>query len=116
MSGKNSTERHIFLFDHLLVICKTIKSNKGATTFKYKEQFDIRKIDIFDLEDEEGERIYHKKNFLDVKNAFPLKNLFLDMKNAFRVRSGQKEIHLFCQTYEDKVDWMTSLVEMQTAG
>lgn len=54
LRNKNFAERHIFLFDHLLVICKTVKSSKGAVTYKYKDQFDIRKIDIFDLEDDEG--------------------------------------------------------------
>jgi hypothetical protein len=72
-----------------------VKSSKGVT-YKYKDQFDIRKIDIFDLEDDE------------------------DVKNAFKVRTGQKEnerqITLFCHTPDEKVDWTTSLIEMQTAG
>ncbi|KAI6189830.1 Son of sevenless-like protein 1 [Aphelenchoides bicaudatus] len=95
LRGKGYTERHIFLFDHLLVICKTVKSSKGVT-YKYKDQFDIRKIDIFDLEDDE------------------------DVKNAFKVRSGQKEnerqVTLFCHNLDEKIEWLTSLSHMQTAG
>ncbi|KAI6236918.1 hypothetical protein M3Y95_00210000 [Aphelenchoides besseyi] len=92
---RNSPERHIFLFDHLLVICKAVKSSKSMS-YKYKDQFDIRKTDIIDLEDED------------------------DLKNAFKIRSGaheaERHVTLFCSNPEDKEDWMMSLVEMQTAG
>ncbi|CAD5231948.1 unnamed protein product [Bursaphelenchus xylophilus] len=96
LRGKSSTERHIFLFDNILVVTKTIKQNKGDV-YKYKDQFDIRKADIIDLPDDE------------------------DLKNAFRIRaatkgSDVKEITLFCHTVEERDDWMTSLIEMQTAS
>lgn len=93
MRGRGAAERHVFLFDNLMVLCKTVKQSKGSV-YKYKEQFDIRKADIFDVPDEE------------------------EVRNAFKLRSAgkgeRKEVTLFCHTPEEKGDWMTSLIEMQT--
>ncbi|CAD5224083.1 unnamed protein product [Bursaphelenchus okinawaensis] len=94
--GKNSSEVHVFLFDNLLVITKSTKTTKNAG-YRYKDQYDIRKADIVDVADDE------------------------ELKNVFRIRAGAKgsevkEITLFCHTPEDRDDWMTSLIEMQTSG
>uniref|UniRef100_A0A915EFP1 Son of sevenless n=1 Tax=Ditylenchus dipsaci TaxID=166011 RepID=A0A915EFP1_9BILA len=99
LRSKSWTERHIFLFDHLLVICKQLKWNKNVT-YKFKDKLYIRKSDIIDLEDEE-----------DVKNAFKICSTTKGNEQT-RVSS----VIFFCSTSEEKSDWMTSLVEMQTAG
>ncbi|KAH7730361.1 RasGEF domain-containing protein [Aphelenchoides avenae] len=95
--GRAATPRHVFLFDHLLVICKEKNGKDKEKPFKYKDKLSIRKSDIVDLEDSE------------------------EMKNAFEVRSSGKNgeqttITFISSTPEEKEDWMTSLVERQTAG
>jgi hypothetical protein len=59
---KNHSERHVFLFDRLLVICKAVKGwggGKGSCqqpqpSYKFKDKLYIRKAEIIDLEDDEG--------------------------------------------------------------
>lgn len=56
--GRN-TERHVFLFDALIVLCKpnlrraSVSGIQGGE-FKLKEKFNIRKITVRDREDCEG--------------------------------------------------------------
>ena len=55
--GKN-TERHVFLFDALIVLCKqnlrrtSVSGIQGE--FKLKEKFNLRKMDVKDREDTDG--------------------------------------------------------------
>uniref|UniRef100_A0A914C1M6 Son of sevenless n=1 Tax=Acrobeloides nanus TaxID=290746 RepID=A0A914C1M6_9BILA len=89
-------ERHAFLFDPLLILCKAHKAYKGVS-YKYKNHFNIRKSDVFDLDDEE-----------EIKNAFKIRQ---------RVAGKDPVVFiLFCNTPEEKLDWMTSIVEMQTSS
>ena len=52
------TERHVFLFDALIVLCKpnlrraSVSGPQGE--FKLKEKFNVRKITVRDREDCEG--------------------------------------------------------------
>ena len=52
--GKSWSERHLFLFDHLLVITKQLKS---GSSYKYKQQISVQCCDIFDLPDDDGKDI-----------------------------------------------------------
>lgn len=107
----------MFLFDHLLVICKEKGGKDKERPYKYKDKMSIRKSDVADLEDTEG-----NEDMLTFSNLYPgLRRSIVDMKNAFEVRSTGKEgeqtrITLICASAEEKEDWMTSLVERQTAG
>ncbi|KAI1707534.1 rasGEF domain-containing protein [Ditylenchus destructor] len=99
LRGRNLVERHVFLFDQLLVICKIVRSNKNVS-YKFKEKLDIKKSDIVDLDDED-----------DLKNAFKICS---DSKATDQTQASS--ITLCCKTNEEKEDWMTSLIEMQTDG
>ena len=56
------TERHVFLFDALIVLCKpnlrraSVSGPQGE--FKLKEKFNVRKITVRDREDCEGKRLF----------------------------------------------------------
>ena len=57
-SGRKLTERHVFLFDGLIVLCKPNSRRSSVTgpvaEFRLKEKFQIRKIEIKDREDSDG--------------------------------------------------------------
>lgn len=53
LRGKGAAERHVFLFDNILVVTKSLKQSKGVS-YKFKDQYDIRKADIVDIADEDG--------------------------------------------------------------
>lgn len=56
--NRGTTVRHTFLFDHLLVLCKTLRSSRPEKPlYKFKDKVLIRKTDIFDLKDTEGSTI-----------------------------------------------------------
>lgn len=52
------TERHVFLFDGLIILCKPNIKRSSVTyptgDFKLKEKFHIRKVEIKDKDDAEG--------------------------------------------------------------
>lgn len=56
--GRRWSERHVFLFDGLVILCKqNAKRTSGAGPFaeyKLKEKHLIRKVDIVDREDTDG--------------------------------------------------------------
>lgn len=57
-AGKKATERHVFLFDGLIILCKqnTRRSSVTGTVGEYrlKEKFLVRKVEIVDKEDTDG--------------------------------------------------------------
>ena len=61
VGAKKWTERHVFLFDGLIILCKPNVTNSKRTSgtapfaeFKFKEKYFIRKMDVVDREDTDG--------------------------------------------------------------
>ncbi|KIH50874.1 PH domain protein [Ancylostoma duodenale] len=87
--GRWKTERHLFLFDHLLVLCKKHKM------YKFKERITVNLMDIVDMEDSEV------------------------LRHSFRLESREKPdttrtFTMICKTAEEKMDWMSALVTVNT--
>lgn len=93
--GRRWSERHVFLFDGLIILCKqNAKRTSGAGPFaeyKLKERHMIRKVDIVDREDTE-----------DLKNAFDI------------VPRDHMGLTLSAKTTEEKCNWMAALITLQT--
>lgn len=95
VSGKRNTERKVFLFDGLLVLCKP-NSRKTAVSsscydYKLKEKFYMRKVDIIDRPDTD------------------------ELKHTFEI--APRELHsvvLIARNAQHKNEWMADLVMLNT--
>lgn len=97
VSGKRNTERKVFLFDGLLVLCKanTKKQTVSGVTnnydFRMKERFFMRKVDIIDRIDSE------------------------ELRNAFEIAPREPHsVVLIAKTAQHKNEWMADLVMLNT--
>ncbi|XP_014673942.1 PREDICTED: son of sevenless homolog 1-like [Priapulus caudatus] len=93
--SRRNTERYVFLFDGLIILCKQNLRRSSVTgpvgEFRLKEKFYIRKIEIADRDDTE-----------DLKYAFEL------------VPRDQPRIVLYCRSQDEKNNWMAALVMLST--
>jgi len=57
-AGRRFAERYVFLFDGLIILTKQNTKRSSVTgpvgDYKLKEKFNIRKVDVADREDSEG--------------------------------------------------------------
>ncbi|KAB7496925.1 Son of sevenless-like protein 2 [Armadillidium nasatum] len=84
--GKKQTDRYVFLFDGLIVLCKC-KMNE----YKFKEKFLMRMVEIIDRSDSD------------------------ELRHSFEIRPReQPSIVLTAKTSEDKSNWMAALVRINT--
>jgi son of sevenless len=97
VSGKRNTERKVFLFDGLLVLCKANTKKQtvsGATNnydFRMKERFFMRKVDIIDRFDTD------------------------ELKNAFEIAPREPHsVVLIAKSAQHKNEWMADLVMLNT--
>lgn len=126
---KYLTERRIFLFDQLIVLCKSnpLYSAKksphnsftvsSAPEFKYKEKFQIRKIEVIDIRDTDGSLALIPVHLWI--SVIIVRCCYLELKNAFEIRSNDKDarsvnhVILFAKSAEEKQSWMCALVTLQ---
>ncbi|KAH8027670.1 hypothetical protein HPB51_007220 [Rhipicephalus microplus] len=91
-SGRRLTERHLFLFDGLVLLCKHSNKRSSVTggptpEYRLKECFFLRKVEILDREDTD------------------------ELKFAFEIAPRDApHIVLFAKNAEEKSNWMASLV------
>lgn len=93
--GRRLTERHVFLFDGLVILCKPNSKRSSVTglagEFRLKERYLLRKIEVIDKEDGE------------------------ELKNQFEIAPrDQPHIVLFAKTPEEKCNWMANLIMLTT--
>ncbi|XP_055544127.1 protein son of sevenless-like isoform X2 [Wyeomyia smithii] len=92
-SGKRQTERKVFLFDGLLVLCKTRRQIVPGNNYEFrlKERFFMRKVEIIDRPDTE------------------------ELKFAFEISPREpSSVVLIAKNAQHKNDWMADLVMLNT--
>ncbi|XP_052898536.1 protein son of sevenless [Anopheles moucheti] len=92
-SGKRQTERKVFLFDGLLVLCKARRQIVPGNNYDYrqKERFFMRKVEIIDRADTD------------------------ELKHAFEISPReQQSVVLITKNAQHKNDWMADLIMLNT--
>ncbi|XP_033108968.1 son of sevenless homolog 1-like [Anneissia japonica] len=95
--GKRMTERHVYLFDAMMV-CVKLNARRSVTStaaeYRFKECYLIRKINVIDKEDTE------------------------EMKHCFQIgpRDQSPPVVFFAKSAEEKSNWMEALTTLSYRG
>lgn len=95
-SGKRLTERRVFLFDGLMILCKPNTRRQSSIhpnhpECRFKERFFIRKVEIVDHQDTD-----------EIKNAFEI------------LPRNQPGVILSAKTLDDKNSWLADLIMLNS--
>ncbi|KAG4066062.1 hypothetical protein HA402_001309 [Bradysia odoriphaga] len=98
VSGKRITERKLYLFDGLLVLCKPANTRRPVTVgttnydFRLKEKFPMRRVEVIDRPDTD------------------------ELKHSFEIspRGNNQNAILIAKTAQQKNDWMADLIMVTT--
>ncbi|OQR69311.1 son of sevenless2-like [Tropilaelaps mercedesae] len=106
-SNRRPTERYAFLFDGLLLLCKPASAQSRSRaqpdreSYKLKEKFFVRKMDVADRADTD-----------DVRHALEL--IGRPAGGSGSASGAQSTTVLVCRSAEDKLNWLASLVAVNT--
>ena len=91
LGKRGITERKVYLFDGLLVLCKQKDNSKNDFKYKLKESFPMRRVEVIDRVDS-------------------------DLKHSFEIspRSQTVGAVLIAKTAQQKNDWMADLIMVTT--
>ncbi|ESO85451.1 hypothetical protein LOTGIDRAFT_210797 [Lottia gigantea] len=93
-TGRRPSDRHVFLFDNLIILCKQTRRSSitgSSAEYKLKERYFIRKIEIRDRDD------------------------FDDLRHVIELHPRDHPVlYLTAKSIEDKANWMAALVSLQT--
>ncbi|GMS81901.1 hypothetical protein PENTCL1PPCAC_4076, partial [Pristionchus entomophagus] len=93
-----STDRHVYVFDHLIVLCKSHKSG-----WKFKDRLSLRTAEIRDLEDTEV-----------LQNAFKVEGKEKVNGKGGADASRQYAYTFVCSSPEEKEAWMEAMIGIQS--
>eukprot|EP00080_Pristionchus_pacificus_P020959 PDM80979.1 sos-1 [Pristionchus pacificus] len=93
-----STDRHVYVFDQLIVLCKSHK-----TGWKFKDRLSLRTAEIRDLEDTEV-----------LQNAFKVEGKEKERGKGGAETSRHYAYTFVCGTPEEKEAWMEAMIGIQS--
>lgn len=121
-SGRKPSERHAYLFDAFICLCKPNYRRTSVVTggiqfdYRLKEYYYLTKVEVRDKEDTDGTDFSSCcSHYFD--SDWPLSNYVpnLEWKNQFEIIPRHHQpVVLAARSYEEKSNWMGALVMLTT--